>query len=378
MSAWVLHVDLDQFLAAVEVLRRPELAGRPVVVGGAGDPTQRSVVATASYEARAFGVRSGMPMRLAAKRCPEAVFLPSDHDAYDRASERVMAVLRSFAAIPVVLEVLGWDEAFLGVETGDPVALARQAQQAVLATTGLWCSVGIGDNVLRAKMATDFGKPRGVFTLTSANWFDVLGDRPTDALWGIGRKTAAKLAALGLATVAELAVADPKELGAQVGPTMGPRYVGLARGQARTEVIGVPYVPRARSREITFQEDLVDRTAVRLAIGELAGQVGADVLDEGRPAVRVGLKVRFKPFLTTTRSATLREPTWDPAVISATALTLFDELDTTATDSIGNRADVPANRPIRLLGVRAEFAPGDGSAPANPSRGRGGLGGDAR
>ena len=248
---WILHVDLDQFIAAVEVLRHPELQGRPVVVGGAGDPTQRAVVATASYEARAFGIRSGMPMRVAARKCPDAVFLPSDRPAYEEASEQVMDVLRSFTT-PVVVEVLGWDEAFVGVTTGDPLATARQAQQAVLEQTDLWCSVGIGDNVLRAKMATDFGKPRGFFTLTASNWYDVMGDRPTDELWGIGRKTAQRLAQFDLRTVAELAAADPGELAAKVGPTMGPRYVGIARGQGRTEVMGTPYVPRARSRETTY------------------------------------------------------------------------------------------------------------------------------
>jgi DNA polymerase IV len=163
--SWVLHVDLDQFIAAVEVLRRPGLAGRPVVVGGAGDPTQRAVVATASYEARAFGVRSGMPLRTAAKRCPDAVFLPSDAAAYDEASEAVIATLRGFDG--VVVEVLGWDEAFLGARTDDPEALAREVQAAVLAETRLSCAVGIGDNTLRAKLATEFGKPGGVYRLTA-------------------------------------------------------------------------------------------------------------------------------------------------------------------------------------------------------------------
>ncbi len=361
---WVLHVDLDQFIAAVEILRRPELTGLPVVVGGNGDPTQRGVVATASYEAREFGVRSGMPMRVAARKCPEAVFLPHDRPTYEQASAEVMAVLRNFAETPVVLEILGWDEAFVGSETRDPQALAAQAQQAVLTTTGLWCSVGIGDNVLRAKMATDFGKPRGFFTLTASNWYEVMGDRPTDALWGIGRKTARRLGELGYATVDQLAAADPVGLGEQVGPTMGPRYVGIARGQGRTEVFGTPYVPRARSREVTFQQNLVDRPEVRHQIRLLAEQVTADVRDEGRLVARVGLKVRFAPFVTATRSATLPLATADLAVITAAALEILERFD--------------QDRPIRLLGVRAEFQATDEPQPANPSRGRAGLGGDAR
>src|SRR3954469_5958226 len=137
MGDWILHVDLDQFLAAVEVLRRPELAGRPVVVGGDGDPSRaRQVVATASYEARAFGVGSGMPLRQAARRCGDAVFLPLDRPAYDAASARVMTTLRSF---PVVVEVWGWDEAFVGADTSDPEQLARAIQARVRAETGLSC-----------------------------------------------------------------------------------------------------------------------------------------------------------------------------------------------------------------------------------------------
>src|SRR5580698_9742731 len=182
VMGWVLHVDLDQFIAAVEVLRRPELRGRPVVVGGDGDPAKRGVVATASYEAREHGVHSGIPLRTAARRSPDAVFLPVDKPAYEAASEQVMAVLRELA--PAV-EVMGWDEAFLAVETGDPESFAREIRSSVLAHTQLACSVGIGENRLQAKLATGFGKPgsnwvfgkpAGVFRLTHENWYEVLGD----------------------------------------------------------------------------------------------------------------------------------------------------------------------------------------------------------
>ena len=160
----VLHVDMDQFIAAVELLRRPELAGRPVVVGGHGDPTRRGVVATASYAAREYGVRSGMPLRTAARRCPDAVFLPADNAAYEAASAEVMAVLADFGPTDgAVVEVLGWDEAFVGpfdgVGTDDPEGLARRVREAVHARTRLTCCVGIGDNLLRAKIATEFAKP---------------------------------------------------------------------------------------------------------------------------------------------------------------------------------------------------------------------------
>jgi nucleotidyltransferase/DNA polymerase involved in DNA repair len=148
---WVLHVDLDQFIAAVEVLRHPELRGRPVVVGGDGDPAKRGVVSTASYEAREYGVHSGLPLRTAARRCPAAVFLPVDREEYEAVSATVMETLRSFGA---VTEVMGWDEAFVAVETSDPEAFAREIAAGIRAATQLDASVGIGQNKLQAKLAT--------------------------------------------------------------------------------------------------------------------------------------------------------------------------------------------------------------------------------
>ena len=164
---WIFHVDMDEFIAAVEVLRHPELRGRPVIVGGDGDPTKRGVVSTASYEARAFGVHSAMPLRTAFKRCPEGVFLAVDSGHYLEASGRVMQTLRGFQA---VVQVMGWDEAFMAVETDDPERLAREVQQAVLERTGLWCSIGVGDSLHRAKLASAFAKRRGVFRLTRQEW----------------------------------------------------------------------------------------------------------------------------------------------------------------------------------------------------------------
>ncbi|GHE85373.1 DNA polymerase IV [Amycolatopsis deserti] len=340
MSAddWVLHVDLDQFIAAVEVARHPELRGKPVVVGGSGNPAERAVVATASYEAREFGIQSGMPLRLAAKRCPDAVFLPVDKEAYEEVSERVMATLRTF---PVVVEVLGWDEAFLGARVADPEALAAEVKQRVAERTGMSCAVGIGDNKVRAKIATGFAKPGGIYRLTRANWVEVMADRPTDALWGIGRKTAKKLAEAGLTTVRHLGTADPDELAARFGPTMGPWYRLLAQGAGDTEVTATPYLARSRSRETTFQADLTDRASVEAQVSVLAARVAEDVLAEARPAVRIGVKVRFKPFLTYTRSVTLPAPTSDRGEIERAALSLLDRFEWT--------------RPVRLLGVRAEF-----------------------
>ncbi|MFF0817848.1 DNA polymerase IV [Rhodococcus sp. NPDC003318] len=340
---WVLHVDLDQFIAAVEVLRRPELRGRPVVVGGRGDPTERGVVSTASYEAREYGVGSGMPLRLAARKLrdvPDAVFLPVDAEAYTAASATVMDTLRGLDA---VVQVLGWDEAFLAVHTPDPEAFAREVQDAVLAATSLHCSVGIGDNTLRAKIATEFGKPQGMYRLTADNWFHVMGDRPTSALWGIGAKTAKKLAALGIHTVRELADTDDATLAAALGPTTGPWLRRLGLGWGRTEVDAEPYVARGHGRETTFQHNLTDPDVVADEVRTLADRVAEDVKSEGRPAVRVTLKVRYAPFETHTSTKALPEPTLDAATIADAAVELLDRLDPT--------------RAVRLLGVRLDMTP---------------------
>jgi nucleotidyltransferase/DNA polymerase involved in DNA repair len=358
VGRWVLHVDLDQFIAAVEVLRRPELRGLPVVVGGDGDPTKRGVVATASYEAREYRVHSGVPLRVAARRCPQAVFLPVDKPAYETVSAEVMTTLREFDA---VVEVVGWDEAFLGVVTDDPGAVAGRIQERVRSATQLECSVGIGQNKLQAKLATGFGKPAGIGRLTHATWSVVMGERPTDALWGIGAKTAARLAGLGIRTVAELAATDPDRLAAEIGPTIGPWLVRLGRGQDTSSVVGDPWVPRSRGREITFQQDLDDWEQVRIEVARLAGQVAADVSVEGRDAVRVGIKIRWVPFVTQTHGHALPEPTRDPQVIQRAALAAleFFAAPDDGTAGVGGGGGEPGARPrrVRLLGVRTELAP---------------------
>ncbi|WP_445154205.1 DNA polymerase IV [Arthrobacter sp. Hor0625] len=350
---WVLHVDLDQFIAAVEVLRRPELAGRPVIVGGRGDPAERAVVSTASYEARAFGVGSGMPLRVAARKVPDAVILPVDQEAYLAASETVMATLRAQPGATV--QVLGWDEAFVGVETEDPEAYARQLQAAVRERTRLHCSVGIGDTLVRAKVATGFGKPAGVFRLTAANWLEVMGGRPTKELWGVGTKVSARLAKLGITTVAQLAAADPQALAPEFGPRMGPWYAELGRGDGAGVVDDTPWVARGHSRETTFQQDLIDPAQVDEALRELTSQVLKDVAAEGRPVVGLSLKVRYAPFVTKTHARKIPE-TFDRADVFARALELG--------------AGIEPGRPIRLLGLRAEMAmPDDARKGHTPTRG---------
>jgi DNA polymerase-4 len=268
------------------------------------------------------------------------VFLPVDRDVYLSASARVMDTLRTF---PAVVELVGWDEAFMGVESGAPEAMAVEVQRAVHERTTLWCSIGVGDNKLRAKLATGFAKPAGVFLLTGDNWDAVMEGRPTEALWGIGAKTARKLAALGIRTVAELARADEGDLVRAFGPNTGPWLAQLARGQATSEVSAEPRVARGHGKERTYQQDLTDLEEIRRELCILARELAGELADQGREAVRILVKVRFAPFFTTSHSVTLPEPAVEPEAIERGALAALDRFD--------------LDRPVRLLGVRAELAP---------------------
>jgi DNA polymerase-4 len=339
VSSWILHVDLDQFLASVELQRHPELIGLPVIVGGSGDPTEaRKVVTCASYEAREFGVHAGMPLRTAARRCPDATFLPSDPPAYDEASERVMGLLRDLGH---PLEVWGWDEAYLGADIPDPVELAERIRTVVADETGLSCSVGISDNKQRAKVATGFGKPAGIFVLTADNWMTLMGERTVDALWGVGPKTAKKLAAMGISTVADLAATDATTLTAVFGPSTGLGILLLAKGGGDTEVSSAPWVPRSRSHVVTFPHDLTDRAEMDRAITDLTAQTLGEVVAEGRTVTRVSVTVRTRTFFTRTKIRKLADPGTDPVTITAQALALLDDFE--------------LDRPVRLLGVRLEL-----------------------
>jgi DNA polymerase-4 len=338
-KTWILHVDLDQFLASVELRRHPELVGVPVIVGGNGDPAEpRKVVTCASYEARGFGVHAGMPLRTAARRCPDATFLPSDPAAYDAASDEVMGLLRDLGH-PV--EVWGWDEAFIQAPAEDPIELAQQIRTVVSSATGLSCSVGISDNKQRAKIATGFAKPGGVSTLTDANWMTVMGDRPVDALWGVGPKTTKKLAALGITTVWQLAHTDAELLTSAFGPRTGLWLLLLANGGGDDTVSAEPWVPRSRSHVVTFPRDLTDRAEMDSAVTRLAQQALREVVADSRIVTRVAVTVRTATFYTRTKIRKLDEPTTDAEVIVAAALRVLDLFD--------------LDRPVRLLGVRLEL-----------------------
>jgi DNA polymerase-4 len=235
--------------------------------------------------------------------------------------------------------VLGWDEAFLEVDSEWPEEVAAASRPC--GSGPAQCSVGIGGNPLRAS-SPPASPSRPACSADLGELVPGARDRPPDALWGIGAKTAKRLAELGITTVRELAGADVTELANRLGPTLGPWYVRLARGQDRSAVVATPYLARSRSREHTFQRNLTDWSQVQAEVDRLARQVAEDVAAEGRPAVRIVVKVRYAPFTTRTRGAALAEPTGDEAALAAAALAALDRFT--------------PGRPVRLLGVRAEFA----------------------
>jgi DNA polymerase IV len=283
-----------------------------------------------------------MPLQRALRKCPDAVFLPSDHSAYDAASAEVMDVLRSFG---YSVEVLGWDEAFLGAWHRGPEGLARAVRVAVENQTELTCGVGIGDTKERAKMATRFAKesPERIYRLDSANWMSVMGDRDVTELWGIGKRTAARLATHDLRTVSHLAQANREDLAAWFGPTIGPHLRALARGGGSRTVTVEPWVARSKSRQVTFAADLTDPEVIADQAAALARDLCAEITKDGRQATHVGVTVRTRTFFTQVKSGKLPEATTDKDVIEDAARRIL--------------ARFQIARPVRLLGVRLDLAP---------------------
>jgi DNA polymerase-4 len=258
-----------------------------------------------------------------------------------------MTLLRDFGH-PV--EVWGWDEAYMGVADPDntvsPITLAEQIREVIAGGTELSCSVGISDNKQRAKVATGFGKPAGIYQLTDENWMAVMGDREVDALWGVGPKTAKKLAGMGITTVADLAATDATLLTSTFGPTTGLWILLLAKGGGDSNVSAEPWVARSRSHVITFAEDLTDRAEIDSAVVELAQQTLTEIVAQGRVVTRVAVTVRTNTFYTRTKIRKLPSASVDRETITTTALDLLNLFE--------------LERPIRLLGVRLELNPPEG------------------
>jgi DNA polymerase IV len=328
----VAHLDADAFFVSVELNRHPELRGKPVIVAGSGP---RAVVTTASYEARRYGVGSAMPAARARRLCPQAIVLPPDHSAYREVSRRMMDLVRSHVER---VEVVGLDEAYVDLRgLYSPRAAMRRIVADIRAQTELVCSVGIGPNKLVAKVASDAEKPAGFLVLTREQACERFADAPPGLVPGIGPKTAARLADMGLRTLSELGRAPEQLLIERFGPRLG---LELAR-RARFEHDGAVSQERkvvSESRERTFDHDVHDPERLRGALSAMAHQLCQSLTAHARHGRTIGIKIRLDDFSTVTRARTLPAPTSDPTTVAGVALALLDEY--------------APKRPVRLLGVR--------------------------
>jgi len=331
-ARWVAHLDMDAFYVSVELQRRPELRGKPVVVAGSGP---RAVVTTASYEARKFGVFSATPASRARRLCPQAVFVAPDFVHYRERSGEVMAVLR--AQVDRV-EIVGLDEAYLdlsGIER--PNAAARRIKAAVREATGLACSIGLGPSKLVAKVASDADKPNGFLALSASEARERFADRSPGLIPGIGPKSVQRLRERGIDRLGALAVAPDEDLVEWFGERLGPHLGRLARFED-DRPLELARVRKSESRETTFDRDLRGVAALEPVLDRLASQLCADLERHGRRGRTVGIKVRLDDFSTHTRARTLASPTAELATVAAVARELLRGLD--------------PPRPVRLLGVR--------------------------
>jgi DNA polymerase-4 len=333
MPRTIAHVDMDAFFVSVELLRRPNLRGKPVLVA-TGSIASRGVVMAASYEARELGVHSALPLVVAHRRCPQAILIPRDMAFYRRASAKVMEVLRRFSDR---VEVAGLDEAYLDLaDCRVPEAQARQLKREMLATTRLVCSVGLGPNKLCAKIASDLDKPDGLCVLEPERMLEVVGQRPAKLIPGVGPRTAARLESHGIRTVADLAAAGEAVLDRTFGPRLGRELRERARGHDERPVV-TARERKSESRETTFADDVSDRALLRATLEKLADDVARGLAEGGHAGRTITLKIRLRPFRTHTRSRTIDAHTSDAGVIGTVARQLL--------------ADFELDAPVRLLGV---------------------------
>ncbi len=333
----ILHIDMDAFFAAVEQKRLPELVGKPVVIGGDGDPTKRGVVSTASYEARKFGVHSAMPLRTAYKLCPGAVFLPVDYYEYSRVSEKIKGILGEFSP---TMEDVGIDEAFLDISQSDKAdrEISDGIKRRIREETGLTCSIGIAPNKLLAKIASDLRKPDGFTVIGGSDVPAMVWPLAVRRLWGVGPKTEAYLKSKGIGTIGELASLSIETLHDWVGKSYGDYLYAASRGIDESPLV-TNWEPRSISRETTFQRDVDNWQVLAKVIAELTGDVVNDMKQRGYTARTVTLKLRFSDFKTVTRAKSLAAPTDS-----------LEELRRAVFDCFGR---VEIRKLVRLLGVRA-------------------------
>lgn len=331
---WIAHVDMDAFYVSAELLRRPELRGKPVLVATGTDPQARGVVMTASYEARRFGVHSAVPLAVAYRRCPQAVLIPRDMAYYSELSRKVMSMLGRYSDR---VEIMGLDEAYLDLtDSAAPRACGRRIKHEVCQELELTCSVGLAPNKLLAKIASDLDKPDGFRVLMPDDLLAAVGDRPASLIPGVGPKTAERLARIGLSTVADLARADAGVLERALGPRLGAALRARANG-VDNRPLSTVHERKSESRETTFATDVDDQDVLRETLDRLAENLCRG-LEKGHFRGRtITLKIRLKPFRTFTRSRTIEEHTRSRATISRVAHELLDAFERDA--------------PVRLLGV---------------------------
>lgn len=342
----ILHVDMDAFYASVAVLDDPSLAGKAIIIGGRD---ARSVVSSASYEARRFGVRAAMPVGQALRLCPHAVVVAPAFDRYLELSRRVM---ETFREVTPLVEPLSIDEAFLDVAGarrlwGRPGEIAVMVRERVRARTGLTCSVGVAATKHVAKMASTLAKPDGLLIVAEADTARFLAARPAAALWGVGPKAAERLAERGIRTVADILDAPRNVLDRVLGTAMGERVWHLARGEDARQV-QTERVEKSIGHEETFSHDIDDTAVLHTELRRLGDRVGARLREAGLCAAAVAIKVRTSDFSTITRAMTLPEPTDVGQRIGLAAIELFDRVELAL--------------PVRLVGVRAERLGSGGAA----------------
>ena len=335
----VLHVDMDAFYASVELRSRPELVGTPVIVGGLGS---RSVVLSATYEARAFGVHSAMPMMRARRLCPQATVISPSHGLYDESSRGVMEVFRS---ITPLVEPLSLDEAFLDIagaqrRLGSPRAIGELIRARVADEQGITCSVGVASTKFVAKLASARAKPDGLIVVPRDDVIAFLHPLPVGVLWGVGDKTEEALTRLGLRTIGDIANTPLATLQRALGPAAGAHLSALAWGRDQRDVVA--HEPdKSIGAEETFARDVDDPAVVRRELLRLSERTAARLRAAGMVGRTVSIKVRFADFTTITRAKTIREATDVARVVYETAGGLYDALGL-------QRAR------IRLVGVRVE------------------------
>jgi DNA polymerase IV len=341
----VAHLDMDAFYASVELRRRPELRGKPVVVCGSGP---RAVVTTASYEARRLaGIHSAMPAAVARRRLPDAVYLRPDFPAYREASAQVMDILRGNVE---VVEVVGLDEAYLNL-TGlfSPKAVMRRIANEIRVETELTCSVGISESRMLAKITSELGKPRGLVVLSREQALERFADHSPGLIPGIGPKTVSRLESMGIRTLSDLQRRGREELESAFGPRSGAWLD--ARGNLLDSTPVTPeHETKSQSTEITFDVDVDQRSELERHLGELSEELCRRLRKRELEGRTIGIKVRLDDWTNVTRSHTIDTPTNDPAVVGPVALDLLRAYD--------------PQRPVRLLGVRiASFDSGEAAEP---------------